>query len=971
MSFIEPKDILNATNGGLDIICYYYPNAHKSVERPGTKFKLRDQEKTASANVKKLADGTFVVTDFGGDQVSRNGIQVCMLEEGCDFKTALLLLAERHGVTAVGAPVIVHKAEFTKRPATPEEEDGSYYPEINGSFSEFEIKTLFSEKIIEQIRTECKDKDGKVNEEQVYSRFATVLKKLHFHSVKSYAFIKNREALIFTATENYPMFLIDEGSFKKLYQPKHAEKGRRFLYIGKKTDKDFIHGYSQLQKAYQDLQKVEEPTSLDDEDDDTPVAPKQKKLTEVILCTGGSDALNVAALGYHVIWLNSETAKLEPKHYGDIMRICDNFYNLPDIDSTGKKAAHELAMKYLDIKTIELPAELSEKKDHRGHSAKDVRDYFKYWGKKAFAELVQTALPYRFWDREAQYDKKGQFKKMGYTFNNVQAYNFLSKNGIFRYKSENEKQGYVYIRIEGNIVTEVDANDIKNFIHKFLEDRKMDIELRNTFYRSNQLSEGSLSNLPIIDVDFTDFDKSCQYLFFKNRTWMVTKTGIEDFRPGTVNRYVWSNEVIDHHVKLLGDFFTVKQDPISGELDIEIHNDECFFFRYLIQTSRIHWRKELEEMLKDKTHEEAEAYKLKYKFSIDGPLLSEEERKEQKEHLINKIFTLGYLIHRYKEPSRPWCVFAMDNKLSDEGESHGGSGKSIAFRSVRHFMSSVTLDGRNPKLTDNPHIYERVTKHTDYILIDDASQYIKFNFFFAPLTGELTVNPKNNKQYEIPFKDVPKFAITSNYTIRDLDPSTERRLLYTVFSDYYHHSGGAGDYLESRSPKDDFGITLFDDFDENNWNLFLNFMAQCCKLYMNHNKIEPPMDNVNKRNLQSEMGGVFHAWADIYFSEDSGNLDKMLERSMVFKAFVDENKYNHWTPQKFGKAMRAWCRYRGYVLNPKDLQSKDGRIHAKVDVIDKYGNKTDQKKSAEMLYIQTLATLNIEHKEEKQDDLPF
>lgn len=966
MRFIEPAEILNSTNGGLDIILSYYPDAHKSVERQGVKFKLRADEKTASANVRRMPDGTYIVTDFGGDQKPRNAILICMLEENCDYKTALNLLAERFNIAGSENSAPVHKADYSKRPAKPEEEDGKYYYEIRGSFSNAEIETLFSEKIIETIRLECRDKDGKVEEDKVYSKFAAVLKRYHFHSVDSYTYIKNREALVFKANDTYPIFLIDEGDFKKLYQPKNSDKGRRFLYIGKKTEKDFIHGYQQLQRAFQERQNETTPVEENPEEGESSKGGVNK-LDEVILCTGGSDAINVAALGYHVIWLNSETAPLTGKAYTDISRIVKNFYNLPDLDSTGKQTAHELAMKYLEIKTIELPESLAEKKDRRGNPCKDVRDFFRYYGRKAFAELLTTALPYRFWDRIPKFNKNNDFIKYDYQFNNVQAYNFLKKNGFYRFKSENEKEGYIFIRITDNIVSQIDANDIKNFIHAFLEERKMDIELRNMFYRSTQLGEGSLSNLPITDVDFTDFDKRSQYFFFMNKTWHVTSEAITELRPKDVKRFVWEQEVISHRATLLEAPFTITKDEFTGDLDITIHNTDDYFFRYLIQTSRIHWREELEHRLYPLPHEQQVAYREKHKFDIAGPLLTAQEIKEQKDHLINKIYVLGYLLHRYKEPSRPWCVFAMDAKLSDEGESHGGSGKSIAFRSVRYFMNTVTLDGRNPKLTDNPHIYERVTKHTDYILIDDANQYLKFNFFFAPLTGELTVNPKNNKQYEIPYKDVPKFAITSNYTVRDLDPSTERRLLYTVFSDYYHHAGGAGDYHESRSPKDDFGITLFDDFNESHWNLFFNFMAQCCKTYMSWDKIDPPMDNVTKRNLLSEMGTTFHAWADVFFSEHSGNLDAFVERQKAFKNFVDENKMGHWTPQKFGKALRAWCKYRGFLLNPKEVHTSGGRIIRKVDVLPNQAPGLGEKRAVEMLYIQTKDKIEVQ----PEDNLPF
>jgi len=278
--------------------------------------------------------------------------------------------------------------------------------------------------------------------------------------------------------------------------------------------------------------------------------------------------------------------------------------------------------------------------------------------------------------------------------------------------------------------------------------------------------------------------------------------------------------------------------------------------------------------------------------------------------------------------------------VSDEGESHGGSGKSLALKAPRFFMKNLVLDGRNPKLTENAHIYEQVNHHTDYIMIDDCNQYLKFDFFFAPLTGDLTVNPKNNKQFTIPFENVPKFAMSSNFALRNVDPSTERRLLYSVFSDYYHYNK-EGEYNESRSPKDEFGKNLFLDFNDDDWNNFINFMAQCLRYYMMFEKIEPPMENVTKRNLQTIMGMSFLNWADVYFSEESGNLDKLIEKPAASKSFFEETK-SQGTVQKFTASIKAWAKYRGYILNPIELQNAQGRIVRKPN-----------DKSVEMIYIQT------------------
>jgi hypothetical protein len=265
-------------------------------------------------------------------------------------------------------------------------------------------------------------------------------------------------------------------------------------------------------------------------------------------------------------------------------------------------------------------------------------------------------------------------------------------------------------------------------------------------------------------------------------------------------------------------------------------------------------------------------------------------------------------------------------------------------------MKSVMLPGRNQKLTDNPHIYDRVTEHTDYILIDDADQYLNFNFFFEPLTGPLVVNPKNNQSYEIPFEHVPKFAITSNYTLRNIDPSTEGRILYTVFSDYYHVRTDDSDYKDDRSVNDDFGKNLFLDYTEEEWNLDFNFFAACLRFFLSipsPKKINPPMDNVTKRNLKTEMGEAFENWADVYFSAGNGNTDALISKEYAMKDFIESSNQHKWTTNKFTRSLKAWCRYNDYIFNPDAFKNTSGRIVRKIE-----------NKATDMIYIQTNQPLN-------------
>ncbi len=896
MAFIEQQDILDATSGGLDIIFSYYPQAKAAQSKADKRFKIRE-EKTPSASLKILQDGTWVVTDFGGDQVPRNGIQVCMKEEGMTFREAIVFLADRYGIGGIKSEI--NKPEFEKRPATPEEKEGEYYFDVKEKLTQEELKVL-----------------GPKVTQEICNRF-------HCFALNSFTYIKNRDALVTGSNERYPIFMFEYGEFKKIYQPLNPEKQYRFRYVGNKP-KDFINGLAQLRKAFEQY-KSQQLAEMSEENEGEQI----KKLEEAIICSGERDALNVAGYGYHPIWFNSETASLNGKDYKAIMLCVEKLYNLPDIDETGIRAAIKLGMEYLDIHHIWLPETLKNYRDHRGRPRKDFLDYIDlYPSDWDFKKLINVAKPMRFWALSLQ---KNGWK---YNLSSSNTRFFLQANGFYQIENKNSKTGQMFVQVTGNIVREVQPKDIKAFLIRFCEERYLPNDVLELLLNTNRLGEGTLTGLKQISLDFCDYDHDAQYLFFQNKTWKVNANDIIESRPGEFERYVWEDEVIPHNVRKTDEFFKIIPRPES-QYDIEVYNTNSKFFAYLINASRIHWREELEKRLEKMTSEEAEKYRRENKFRIDGSLLTETEIIEQKQHLINKMFSLGYLLHRYKTPSKAWCVFAMDNVIGEEGESNGRSGKSFCYKTLRTFMKSVTLPGRNPKLTDNPHLYDRVTEHTDYILIDDADQYLNYKFFYDSITGELIVNPKNNQSYEISFEKAPKFVFTSNHAQRNLDPSLEARLLYTVFSDYYHQQSDSNDYNETRGIRDDFGKDLHKDaYTEEEWNNDLNFFAQCLKFYLSvpsPHKINPPMQNVTLRNMLAEMGQAFKDWADAYFDLNGDKVDTMVPKEDALKDFIDKTNNKGWSTNKFTRSLIAWCRFYGFKFNPKAFQNNQKRISRKVD----------------------------------------
>lgn len=943
--FIDKQKILDATDQGLTIIKYYFPNA---VE--GKAFKSREGEKTASSRLKKNENGDWSIIDFGDDGRMRNAIDITMEKEGISFKDALELLAERYNVEGKKGEKVVRMPHI-KGPFKSEDGLIGYEFEFNKNFTEKELLEL----------------GPWVKPEHCM--------KYNLKSVKLYRYHKpDGTYLEFHSTENFPIFCFDMGDWQKIYQPCSSDKQYRFRYSGKKP-KDYIFGLDVVKKKHAKLVLDEE--ELDEKD-------KKHKLPEVVICSGDRDAINMAALGYEVIWLNSESATLSHYDFDTLKYACHSVYNLPDLDTTGKIKALEKALEFIDLKTIWLPDYISGKRDHRGNACKDFTDFCKYFRGKAGQKntlikdvktIMEVAMPTKFWSKHVT--KNGNTK---YSYNTEYALNFFKNSGYYRFEAPEGKEGYFYVHIQDNVVKKIDPtkiSEIKTYCLKWARDKKFPIPVVNLIHdNSSKFNDGNINSLPFIDIDFTDNDEFTQYYFYRNETWKITKSGIEAIPNNKVNKFVWKDRVIDKKVSVDKPYFKIKKNPLD-EFDIEIFEKDCQILNYLINTSRVHWRYELENRFKGKGSLKAadkDSYFKANQFNIAGPNFTNHKNEEdnglgeamvaeQKQHLINKIFSIGYLLHGYKNADKAWAVFAMDNKLSGEGESFGGSGKSLLYEKIiPFFLGKFFKNGRERGMFDDKHVYDGLTKHNKYVIFEDTDRYFKFSNLFAPITSDWQVNPKNNQPFTIPFSESPKIAITSNFTLNNFDGSTLRRILYTVFSDYYHHKGQEGGYLEDRTVGSDFNNTQFlTQWNDAEYNRFINFMMQCLQFYLSTNeKYKPPMGNVVKRNLITEMSESFKNWADVYFHPDSGRLDAFLIQEKIVADAISDTKNHKQTSNSVTKRLKAWCKYYGYVFNPEELASADGRIIKKVE-----------NQSKAHVYIKTIFDKEITSKNVMTDDAPF
>lgn len=959
--------IFQETNGGLDIIRWYVKDIDSYV---GTSkhFRMREDDITESCSLKLTDDRRYIVTDFGAGRKSRNAIEIVRNEERCTYGEALKIIVTRHDLSFGSEVQSLYTAKFRKEDAEPSEAEGTWTFEHLEKWPDSWIEIIFSRYVIEDVDYRHQHiKDDAERKQAVYEYLALVLSNQNWHPLKLYSKVKERKKTTVESQEYYPIITIEEESvikgkktkWKKIYQPKNKDKKFRFMYYNG-SDKDFLHGLAQTKKR---LEKLRDKAAKENKEDKTFDRSKVKH-KRIFFSTGGSDAVNKIALGYECVYGASEYFKLTVDILKDLLSIAYDVFTCPDLDATGQREnlklcltpTHEL---YLDIKTVDLPADLRKEQDQYRRGCKDVRDYLNYFNAMSFRNLVKMAKPLRFWDEHQALDKEGsarfKFGKPIYQYNiSVERLlNFLIKNGFGKFETMPEVIEYVHVN--ESIVKVVKADQIKAFVLNFLRNRYMSEDLIDAAHKSTLLTDTHFAQLPELQLNFQDSWMDCQLMFFPNKFIRIDRTGISELKGSTAGHHVWESKIVQKPFKrLLDPMFEITKE--GNKFQLKINNKECLFLRFLTQISRVHWKIELEDRLDELPDSERNDYIAKNKFNIAGPLLSAEQQYDQELHLMSKLYALGYLVHRFKNPTRSLSVIAMDNEPSPDGPQ-GGTGKSVFFEAVEQVRQMVTLDGKNEKLFDDSHALEQVNRSTDILYIDDAAEKFQFERLFSMVTGNMTVNPKGKTRVSLAKAESPKITISTNYTPGKLNGSTLRRILFLGMTDYFHDNK-LGKFREERTPIDDLGKALFTEFTDDDWNNFLNLMIQCCHLYLTSPKIESPMVSIMERNLLAEMTINFVGWADIYFDKSANTRDVVIPTHIAMADFMRFSNLPKYTPQAFNTKIKLYAKYKHWILNPEDLLGKSDRFIKNLPIIE-FDNKSKQwikqkgVKSQAVFYFQT------------------
>ena len=325
------EEILEHTNRGLEIFCFYMPIDF--VPKRNFRNPLY-KDKRASCNIYlDTKSRCYRMKDFGNEAYSGDcfwfAATMLGLDVRSDFKKVLLTIIQDLNLNIT----MDFKTDENRKTKSLKDIRLVSSTSTNAKEELSEKKKIF--KLYEQ--------PFRADEIAYWQRYGItdkVLQKYHVKSLFRYETISNQgNPFSLTSTKNEPIFCYVMGDFVKIYRPNSK---LRFLYGGDKS-KDYIFGFEQL------------PSKGD-----------------ILFITGGEkDVLSLSSHHFNAICFNSETASIPEPIIESLQLRFRHIILLYDTDETGLREAERQAKQLEPYHVFCLSLSLQGTK-----TEKDISDFF-------------------------------------------------------------------------------------------------------------------------------------------------------------------------------------------------------------------------------------------------------------------------------------------------------------------------------------------------------------------------------------------------------------------------------------------------------------------------------------------------------------------------------------------------------------------------------------------------------------------
>jgi hypothetical protein len=443
---------------------------------------------------------------------------------------------------------------------------------------------------------------------------------------------------------------------------------------------------------------------------------------------------------------------------------------------------------------------------------------------------------------------------------------FLENNGFGLFFYDKQSPIFKVIHNDNNRLEEASVERIKKFTQKFVTN----YDLQGVEYTKEQLLELVYRNNNIFSDSLFEFLNPVQLDFLtdsKDDCYIPFKKGIVKINKDDVQllKYGQVNKVI------------WKSDLIDFNIDIVQDDDNgCEFMDFI------------------------------------SKICNEDEPR-----LLYVVSVIGYLLHKYKHPAKAFAVILAEE--TDDDSKGGGTGKGIVIKAIEKILNTETIDGKNFK-PDKSFAYQRVKLETKMVAIQDVEQNFDFKKFYSIITEGWTIEKKNKDELYLNYQDSPKVILTTNYTINDDGNHAKRRQKVVEFSNYFG---------PDKTPLDEYGHLLFEDWDKDEWNRFYNFMFYCIQYYLKNGiGVMPQGDKYKHKKIKVQFGEDFLSW----FNDNTDSLISWKKFNDLYSDFLNVNNYDKkdFSRKRFKKGVEIASENFGYELLTEAKRQDNNMVYIKM-----------------------------------------
>ena len=435
---------------------------------------------------------------------------------------------------------------------------------------------------------------------------------------------------------------------------------------------------------------------------------------------------------------------------------------------------------------------------------------------------------------------------------------WLQSEGYKKYKPDPDYIGYALVKVVNNIVTIADSGNTKDSVINYIEGLEIDYKaliLETVCAKAKALFEpAKIELLETFTPNWVRDTANKAFIFYGNGFVTVTRESATIAPYEAMGGHIWNSQILPRE-------FTPETEKSIQNGFLQNGSD----FRDFV------WK-------------QAGSNDLRFKAIRTA---------------------LGYLMHNYKDVSRPWAIVIQDEVMPADGQAEGGTGKDLLLRSVAQFRKVCFEPGKQFTLDKN-FAFQSVSPDCDIVHIGDVPKDFPFESLYNIITDIFRIEQKFKNPINLPYEKSPKIVITTNYPIIGTGGSSSRRK-------------GKGEieiapyFNSNHSPIDEYGRAFFNDWQPDQWAMFDGFMLNNLQSYLADGLAESPDIN---RTVNALIAATEPDFPDFMDNDIADWPEHKTHGKYRFKASLYTDyctaKNSRVAAPIFGKWFKAWAKARGY-----------------------------------------------------------